>query len=270
VDDPNRSWAWLYCNQLGWFFSGAPNGWPSITSRLTTPDSEARLCSLYFPKRFPMGITASEVHNETAFNDKYGGWNINTTNVFFANGRKDPWRAATVSSDLNYEQSTPSRPIAVADGGFHCSDLVMQAGQYEPTVQAVQNLGAAYIYKWLTEWYVAHPNVTQPVNATVFPDPSKLPTPSITPETIPATIVAEPWQTNIALTAITIGPSSAVLTASSASSTSNNALAATGTESSDNSGTRTRSGAMSIRSSPPSLIPLFQTLVLAWIFSRFV
>lgn len=53
-------------------------------------------------------------------------------------------------------------PIAVADGGmfrvtanersrgllssihlgFHCSDMVMQAGVYEPTVAAVQNLGS--------------------------------------------------------------------------------------------------------------------------------
>lgn len=126
VDDPHRSWAWLYCNELGarlrsackvivlkigigWYFSGAPPNWPTITSRLTTPDSEAvrigppttpissithvdlfqRLCSLYFPNTFPMGITAEQTHNQTAFNQKYGGWSLNTTHTFFSTGRSE-------------------------------------------------------------------------------------------------------------------------------------------------------------------------------------
>lgn len=50
--------------------------------------------------------------------------------------------AITVSSDLNPQVSTDLRPIAVAEGGFHCSDLVMQAGQSDPTVGAVQSLGS--------------------------------------------------------------------------------------------------------------------------------
>ena len=42
---------------------------------------------MYFPKTFPMGTTADVAVNETAFNNKFGGWNLNTTNVFFANGK---------------------------------------------------------------------------------------------------------------------------------------------------------------------------------------
>ncbi|KAG8972235.1 hypothetical protein FRB90_010273 [Tulasnella sp. 427] len=203
VDNGHRSWAWLYCNQLGWYFSGAPPNWPTIASRLTSPDSEVRLCSLYFPNTFPMGTTAAESHNATAFNAKYGGWNVQTTNVFYANGKKDVWRGVTLSSDLSNHVSTPNMPIAVADGGFHCSDMVMQAGLYEPTVAAVQNLGAAaegslgkllaWIYKWLTEWYMLHPNVTRPANVTIFDDPTTLSTPTFTPEPIPTSISNGTW-----------------------------------------------------------------------------
>ncbi|KAG8884746.1 hypothetical protein FRB98_002192 [Tulasnella sp. 332] len=215
IDNPHRSWAWLYCNQLGWYFSGAPQGWSTITSRLTTPDSEARLCSLYFPEKFPMGVTASETHNQTAFNVEWGGWSINTTNVFFANGKKDPWRAITVSSDLNPQVSTDSRPIAVADGGFHCSDLVMQAGQADPTVGAVQTLGSAYIYQWLAEWYMTH-NVTRPANATSFPVPSTLPTPTISYQAIPTNVAYGMWQENVVISTVTVATPTSISAASDA------------------------------------------------------
>ncbi|KAG9004238.1 hypothetical protein FRB94_002594 [Tulasnella sp. JGI-2019a] len=215
IDNPHRSWAWLYCNQLGWYFSGAPQDWPTIASRLTTPNSEVRVCSLYFPKRFPMGTDANQAHNQTAFNDKYGGWSTNTTNVFYANGKKDPWRAVTVSSDLNPQASTPSRPIAVADGGFHCSDLVMQAGQADASVGAVQTLGSAYIYLWLAQWYMVH-NVTRPANVTAFPVPSTLPNPTVSAAAIPTSIAYGGYQ-NLVLSAITPLPTSSSTSAASES-----------------------------------------------------
>ncbi|KAG8978996.1 hypothetical protein FRC05_009206 [Tulasnella sp. 425] len=193
IDNTHRSWAWLYCNQLGWYFSGAPPNWPTIASRLNSPDSEVRICSLYFPNTFPMGNTAAQAHNTTTFNAKYGGWNIQTTNVFYANGKKDVWRGVTLSSDMNNHASTPNMPIAVADGGFHCSDMVMQAGVYEPTVAAVQNLGSAWINKWLTQWYMLHPNVSRPVNVTILNDPTSYPTPTFTPEAIPTSISNGSW-----------------------------------------------------------------------------
>jgi hypothetical protein len=72
----------------------------------------------------------------------------------------DPWREATTSSDLHPRQSTDTQPIAISDG-FHCSDLVTQNGDVDPTVKAVQVLANQYMTKWLGEWYTQY-NVPAP------------------------------------------------------------------------------------------------------------
>lgn len=54
-----------------------------------TGASFQRVCSLYFPTKFPMGVSAKAAQNETAFNTKFGGWNLKTSNVFYANGKSE-------------------------------------------------------------------------------------------------------------------------------------------------------------------------------------
>ncbi|KAG8926149.1 hypothetical protein FRC02_009178 [Tulasnella sp. 418] len=188
-----RSWSWLYCNQFGWLFSGAPANWSTISTRLSNPDTEMRLCSLFFPKRFPFGISAGAAVNNTAFNNKYGGWDIKTKNVFFANGKLDPWRGVTLSSDLHNRKSNSTQPIVVADGGFHCSDLSMQQGDYDDSVKTVQDLGAAYTNLWLRDWYNKHENVTRPNNTQSYPNPSTIDHPTFVPAVIPQSIINATW-----------------------------------------------------------------------------
>lgn len=76
---------------------------------------------------------------------------MNATRLFFANGQRDPWREATVSSDFHTRQSTAWQPIAVGDG-WHCSDLLANSS-VDPTVAKVQNSALAYLGKWHAEWH---------------------------------------------------------------------------------------------------------------------
>ena len=76
---------------------------------------------------------------------------MNTSNLFFANGQRDPWRDATVSADGTHFQSTSKQPIYEGDG-FHCSDLITKNGQVDPTVQEVIDAGLQALGGWLAEW----------------------------------------------------------------------------------------------------------------------
>lgn len=86
-------------------------------------------------------------------NKLYGGWDATVERLIYANGIRDPWRDATVSSDFHRRQSTPLQPILVSDG-FHASDLGTKEN-IDPTVAKVQKTANAYITKWLTEKRVA-------------------------------------------------------------------------------------------------------------------
>ena len=100
---------------------------------------------------FPDVFTSPPNADVGALNAKYGGWNPNVKNLFFANGQRDPWRDATVSSDFHTRISTSSQPIAVSDG-FHCSDLSTAASVVDPTILTVQQEALSKIKEWLSAW----------------------------------------------------------------------------------------------------------------------
>ncbi|CAE6513024.1 unnamed protein product, partial [Rhizoctonia solani] len=151
-----RPWSWLLCNELGWAQAGAPVGWPSIVPRLVVPPYKMRQCTYSFPKSFPK----ARPPNTLNINKKYAGWNVNVPRLFFANGKRDPWREATVSSDFHPRQSTELQPIAVSDG-FHCSDLITLFGAADKTVYDVQQLAIAYFTKWIKEWQDKNPGAVK-------------------------------------------------------------------------------------------------------------
>ena len=87
--------------------------------------------------------------------------------LFFANGRRrpfvpiiekisvdkdecigDPWRDATVSSDMKDVDDSSLQVVAISDG-FHCSDLLTSAGQMDTSVRAVQEQALEMIGSWL-------------------------------------------------------------------------------------------------------------------------
>ncbi|KAF9535131.1 serine carboxypeptidase S28-domain-containing protein [Crepidotus variabilis] len=151
VDNENRSWQWIVCNEVGFLQESAPEGQPTLVSRLIQPAYELRQCQLMFPDAFPQPPNLDAGIAQT--NSKYEGWSVNTANIFFANGQRDPWREATVSAetlsqaDLKISQSA----IGLSDG-FHCTDLSTKAGTVSTLVKAVQDKGLAQLGKWLSTW----------------------------------------------------------------------------------------------------------------------
>ncbi|EJD01632.1 uncharacterized protein FOMMEDRAFT_111593 [Fomitiporia mediterranea MF3/22] len=147
IDNSGRSWTWIVCNQVGFFQDGAPEGTPSLVTRLVQPAYDERQCTYWFPEAFSKPPTP----NVASTNRAYGGWDLTADRLFFANGKRDPWRDATVSSDFHTRQSTSSQPIAVGDG-FHCSDLSAAAGMVDDTIASVQKEALAKMRGWLATW----------------------------------------------------------------------------------------------------------------------
>ncbi|KAB5588585.1 Serine carboxypeptidase S28 [Ceratobasidium theobromae] len=192
-----RSWRWMTCNELGWSKDGAPINWPSLISRLVTPYYDMRQCTYYFPTTFPQARPPNTSH----INAKYGGWNIRAPRLFSTNGKRDPWREATVSSDFNPRESTDLQPIVVSEG-FHTSDLQVRNGAADKTVYAVQQLAVAYFTKWVKEWQTEHPEAVKG-GAVIEIDPAKLVAPAAfvpltslseggSPLNVPANVTAPP------------------------------------------------------------------------------
>ncbi|CAE6424059.1 unnamed protein product [Rhizoctonia solani] len=171
IDNSWRSWNWLLCNEFGFAQAGAPLGWPSIVTRLVVPPYDMRQCTYFYPKSFPK----ARFPNTLNINTRYKGWNVNVPRLFFANGKRDPWREATMSSDFYPRKSTELQPIAVSDG-FHCSDLLTRFGASDKTVYDVQQLAIAYFTKWIKEWQDKHPEAVKGGAVTVI-DPATKPAP---------------------------------------------------------------------------------------------
>ncbi|KAF8552214.1 hypothetical protein OG21DRAFT_1465999 [Imleria badia] len=144
VNNANRSWFWMVCNQVGYYQVGPPPGQPTIVSRILQPIYGERQCVNMFPQKFssPPSPAVAEA------NEMYAGWNVNVDRLFFANGRRDSWREASVSADGLNKANTTTQPIYVSDG-FHISDLERVNGIADETVYAVQMAALEYMKMWL-------------------------------------------------------------------------------------------------------------------------
>lgn len=106
---------------------------------------QQRQCSYFFPEAYASGAFAPNV---VKTNKAYDAWNVRKDRLFFANGRSDPWREATVSADGIFYPNTTAHPVGLSNG-FHCSDLSLRSAQADATVAAVQQQGLAAFKRWL-------------------------------------------------------------------------------------------------------------------------
>ena len=148
----------MTCNEpFGYWQTGAPEGHPTLASRLIDVDWWVRQCGLYFPPG-PNGETygIAEGRTEAQVNHYTGGWNIdNTTRLLYVNGGFDPWREASVSSEFRPGgplAPSPQVPILIVPGGFHVSDMVTTNGKVNAGVQKVQNQEVKQLAEWVSEW----------------------------------------------------------------------------------------------------------------------
>lgn len=147
INNAERSWFWIVCNEMGFYQGGAPDGIPTIVSRLIQPIYEERQCTYFFPEAFSTPPTPQA----NATNAAYKGWDVQSDRLFFGNGLRDPWRDATVSADGQLIPSTPWQPIAVGDG-FHCSEMYTANAEVDWTIAAVQAEGRTAMSAWLRGW----------------------------------------------------------------------------------------------------------------------
>lgn len=159
----------MVCTQLGFFQESAPEGNPSLVSRLLQPAYMERQCQQMFPEAFSEPPTP----NATTTNSIYHGWNVQVDRLFFATGQRDPWRDATVSAQNRTVDSTSTQPVAMGDG-FHCSDLATASGAADPTILAVQQAGLSNMKTWLATWKPSDANVSysQPETSQFIPPTS--------------------------------------------------------------------------------------------------
>ena len=154
----DRQWNWMLCNEpFGYWQDGAPRDRPSIVSRLVTPEYWIRQCANFFPTG-TQGQTygINKGRTEAGLNAYDAGWaNRSSTRLIYANGGFDPWREASVSSELRPGgplESTAAVPVNIVPGGFHTSDLLTRNGVANAGCQSVIDAEIAQLAAWVAEF----------------------------------------------------------------------------------------------------------------------
>ena len=99
-----RSWQWIVCNEVGYIQDAAPEGEPSLISRIVNPAYDLRQCVNFFPDYFP----ETPVPNVNATNTAYKGWDVQEDRLFFANGISASCSVFFVAGSLTWS-SFPSQ-----------------------------------------------------------------------------------------------------------------------------------------------------------------
>lgn len=104
---------------------------------------------------FPEAFSSPPTPDVSISNTVYQGWNVSHPRLFFANGYRDPWLAATVSGynvTLSGMQIGPDGIKVGMSDGYHSSDLITENAAADATVLQVQQEGLSYVTTWLGEW----------------------------------------------------------------------------------------------------------------------
>ncbi|TFK38223.1 serine carboxypeptidase S28-domain-containing protein [Crucibulum laeve] len=148
LDNEDRSWTWMTCNELGWSQGGPPVGNPAIVSRHLTAAQMEDECKTAFPGSFNSDSLNSRVE---AAASKYLGYEVTADRLFVANGKRDPWIGVTLSAPSQNIASTALRPIHVSDG-FHCSDMHTNIALYDPTIADIHDKALTSMKTWLADF----------------------------------------------------------------------------------------------------------------------
>jgi len=134
----SRCWFWMTCNQLAYWQTYA--GRLSLRSQNVTTASFEDQCARVFDK---------EMHPDVdAFNQKYGGLGVQTTNVYFTTGSQDPWTWACVTEDSGVAPGNYAHTIIGPEMG-HCSDLHSAASNDAPDLVRTRAHMLHVIQGWL-------------------------------------------------------------------------------------------------------------------------
>ena len=80
--------------------------------------------SLNGSQRAPEKFKKDTAPNTAATNRVHRGWNVTVDRLFVANGKRDPWRESTLSSDYIKQRSSSTQPTIQA--GLAGKDLTAE------------------------------------------------------------------------------------------------------------------------------------------------
>lgn len=172
----DRAWIWMTCNQPFFYWqTGAPADKPTIVSRLVSADYYQRQCEMFFPEVDGFTYSTSTSRGAKAktaeqLNAQTGGWMFPTNGsassvgtppmrIVWSNGEFDPWRSASVSSELRPGgplASTASQPVYLMADARHCNDLLLKNGLANAGVMSAINGIVATMKGWTADFYKAN------------------------------------------------------------------------------------------------------------------
>lgn len=185
-DDPagDLSWMWQYCSEYGFYQRGDPSNTKNIETTFLSLELFQMQCNETFGEALPTSPQVEHVN-------KYGGWNMQPSNIMWTNGEFDPWRTMGVAS---IEPSSPHRNTTqtvppcntppqgsdvfgmIYDNMVHVSDMrvlltpdanhsnFQTVGFYSPISPTPFYAGLSLFQLALDEWLPCfHPNSTREV-----------------------------------------------------------------------------------------------------------
>jgi len=159
ASDASTSWLYSVCSEFG-FFQITDSKQKSFISSLVTLDSKFEMCKSTFKDFVPTRPVVDHVN-------KYGGWDMNPSRVFFSAGEIDPSTTLSVaSSEDNSPKRTASSTVPAYNKGgdgksfygavypktVHAADLATFSSSSDPTREAAFRTGYAMFTKALDVW----------------------------------------------------------------------------------------------------------------------
>ncbi|KAK0652468.1 putative serine peptidase [Cercophora newfieldiana] len=154
----NRQWFWFLCNEpFAYWQVNPPPGQPRFFMPFSVGEDYYQVqCDLYFPRQGNATYGSAVGRTTELLNALTDGWDLkNTTRLLWANGEHDPWRSASVSSEIRPGgpmQSTPEAPVFVIPEAIHCNDLSVRNAEANGAIRTAQTEMIAIMKKWVGEF----------------------------------------------------------------------------------------------------------------------
>eukprot|EP00792_Barthelona_sp_PAP020_P004587 TRINITY_DN2223_c0_g1_i1.p1 TRINITY_DN2223_c0_g1~~TRINITY_DN2223_c0_g1_i1.p1 ORF type:complete len:487 (-),score=114.90 TRINITY_DN2223_c0_g1_i1:1-1416(-) len=141
----SRQWLWQSCNEFGFWQVAAPGG---LRSKRIDLAWHHKICKDSFE-----GIKFTPRIERT--NNYYGSLYTGASRIVFTNGKRDPWRALSLTETDRYESNNDIHSFLIEDGA-HCSDLHDPTDKDDSNLKYVRSTVEDIMQTWLELYYKSH------------------------------------------------------------------------------------------------------------------
>ncbi|KAJ8924677.1 hypothetical protein NQ315_000828 [Exocentrus adspersus] len=130
ADENKRKRQWLYqtCTEFGWFQTSTTK--EKVFGEGYSVEYFSNICTEVFGPEFNASFTTERIELTNA---KYGGLDINVTNVVFVHGDRDPWHPVGL-----FKENTPESPVIIMKGISHCANMYDELRNEWPEVASAK------------------------------------------------------------------------------------------------------------------------------------